>query len=83
MTETDEPEVTVTPLDEDGVGAVAIGTVLWLIALVVLLVLACSTHGVGFAVVDRRRGDRSPPRTAWIVVHHAAASRLPPGSCRQ
>lgn len=39
MTETDEPEVIVTPLDEDGVGAVAIGAVLWLIALVVLLVL--------------------------------------------
>lgn len=36
---TEQPEVKVAPLDEDGVGAVAIGTVLWLVALVVLLLL--------------------------------------------
>lgn len=36
---TDRAQVEVAPLDEDGVGAVAAGTVLWLIALVVLLLL--------------------------------------------
>lgn len=36
---TDEQAVSVEPLDEDGVGAVAIGTVLWLVALVVLWLL--------------------------------------------
>lgn len=36
---TPEQQVTVEPLDEDGVGAVAIGTVLWAIAAVILFLL--------------------------------------------
>lgn len=34
-----DPSPAIEPLDEDGVGAVAIGTVLWLVALVVLVLL--------------------------------------------
>ncbi len=36
---TDDHQVTVEPLDEDGVGAVAIGTVLWAIAAVILFLM--------------------------------------------
>ena len=37
---TDEPpSPVIEPLDEDGVGAVAVGTVLWAIALIVLVIL--------------------------------------------
>jgi hypothetical protein len=36
---TEAQQVTVAPLDEDGVGAVAIGTVLWAIAVVILFLL--------------------------------------------
>lgn len=40
MTSNDPPDaVHVQPLDEDGVGAVALGTVAWTVALVVLLLL--------------------------------------------
>jgi hypothetical protein len=36
---TDDQSVTVEPLDEDGVGAVAMGTVLWAIAAVTLFLM--------------------------------------------
>lgn len=36
---TDDGAVSVEPLDEDGVGAVKIGTVLWAVALAILLLM--------------------------------------------
>jgi hypothetical protein len=36
---TEGSTVTVDPPDEDGVGAVAIGTALWLVALIVLIIM--------------------------------------------
>ena len=68
---TEGSTVTVDPLDEDGVGAVAIGTALWLVALIVLILM---------------RGTLTASGSQWwiwvaatgaLLVHHPAAGRLP------
>lgn len=57
---TPEQQVTVEPLDEDGVGAVAIGTVLWTIAAVILFLLR------------DRLAESSAQWWVWVAVTGAA-----------
>lgn len=77
MTEEQEQQSApaIEPLDEDGVGAVAVGTVLWLVTLVVLVLLrdrlGADTWWIQVAVVGALLGIPG----LWYTTRRRAAYR--------